>query len=123
MSSVFASPISDFSSDYEDDEIMEASIMGNSQCKEADTRLPMSVGMNYSMVQYLRHALQNEEDAIKELNRILGMPNSTNTGAKKEDKLPQVDADTGIISRNIDKLNQSNSFVKRKLRQKEKAGE
>ena len=63
----------------------------------------MSVGMNYSMVQYLRHALQNEEDAIKELNRILGMPNSTNTGAKKEDKLPQVDADTGIISRNIGK--------------------
>ena len=38
MSSVFASPISDFSSDYEDDEILEASIMGNLQCKEADTR-------------------------------------------------------------------------------------
>ena len=57
----------------------------------------MSVGMNYSMVQYLRQALQNEEDTIKELNRILGMPNSNNIGAAKEEKLPQVDANTGII--------------------------
>lgn len=57
----------------------------------------MSVGMNYSMVQYLRQALQNEEDTIKELNRILAMPNSNNIGAAKEEKLSQVDANTGII--------------------------
>merc|ERR1712223_935132 len=94
MTSVYASPISDFNSDY-DDEFSEPSTMEKISCTQADKRLPISVEMNYPMVQYLIQALQKEDDALKELNRIMGLSNSTNLSFE-EARHPQVEIRRGV---------------------------
>jgi hypothetical protein len=74
MSSVLASPISDFNSDFDGDENHESSEKKRAPCIEEHNRLPMSVQMNYPMVQYLKQALKNDTNVIKELDRLLGSP-------------------------------------------------
>lgn len=52
--------------------------------------------MNYPMVQYLIQALHKEDDALKKLNRIMGLSNSTNLSSE-ESKNPQVEIRRGIF--------------------------
>ena len=59
----------------------------------------MSVEMNYPMVQYLRHALQNEKDAAKKLNRILGITDSANLDVDKGANRFQVVTNSGIMGK------------------------
>jgi len=75
MSSVFASPISDFSSDYDDDDIADGQSKPPASM-EADKKLPMSVQMNYPMIQYLKEALQNNVSVMKSLEKLLGSSSS-----------------------------------------------
>jgi len=89
MTSVYASPISDFNSD-DDDGFSEPPTLEKISCTQADKRLPISVEMNYPMVQYLIQALHKEDDALKKLNRIMGLSNSTNLSSE-ESKNPQVE--------------------------------
>ena len=60
-------------------------------------RLPMSVEMNYPMVQYLRKALKNEKAAVQELNRLLGFPKSISPDCDKSDSYLQVEKRIGMF--------------------------
>ena len=61
----------------------------------------MSVQMNYPMVQYLRHALQNDTSVIQELDKLLGLASSTNnTIAHMKDgqTIIRVETQKGILN-------------------------
>jgi len=103
MSSVLASPISDFNSDYDGEEVHETTqrkIYNNDAHK-----VPMSVQMNYSMVEYLRQALKNDTNVTQELDRLLGA--STTTSVLGEEKEIRTETKKGRVGRQSSFLNRT----------------